>query len=618
VGPVSIQVEELTKLYDGHPVVADFSLEVAAGEMCVLLGPSGSGKSTVLRMIAGLLAADGGRVLLHGRDVTTLSPQARGAGFVFQNYALFRGMTVAENVGFALAVRKVPRAERRHRVDELLELVGLSGLGKRLPRQLSGGQQQRVALARALAHRPEVLLLDEPFGALDARIRTELRRSLREIQRELRIATLFVTHDQEEAFELGDRIAVMALGRLVEVGPPRELYLRPQTEFVATFLGAANLLVGEATEQGVRIGPVDFPLATRAGDEPVRRRVQVLFRPEDVALIAESEASNYPSLGTGTVESCSFAGAFEHLRLRLPPFVGVRAIAPPVPFGAGTFAVEASRPPHEARRLPLAPGERARVAIRRLHALVHPGLHLLLLGEPTPEGLAAISFAGEMARRAHARLTLLLAGLDEPVARERLGRGLAELRVRPARGPLAGAVAEAAALAGPDLVIAGAAPGRGTSRAEDLLASGDHHILLVRGSRPLPARVLVCAAVGEPGKEDVAFTGRLVRHLGARVTVLTVLPDESTPIERAQAERFLDAGARTLEPLGVTTETRLALGGAEEEILAALADGHDLLVLGVPLPEGQGEARLEGIVRRLLARSGDAPVLVVRSFEGTP
>ncbi len=189
---------------------------------------------------------------------------SRGVGFVFQSYALFRGMTVAENVEFALSIRGVPEAERRRRRDELLELVGLAGLGGRMPRQLSGGQQQRVALARALAHRPEVLLLDEPFGALDAKVRLELRRTIRDIQRELGITTIFVTHDQEEAFELADRLAVLSFGRLLEVGPPDELYLRPETEFVATFLGTANLMVGECTAGGVQLGPVQFPLTTRA------------------------------------------------------------------------------------------------------------------------------------------------------------------------------------------------------------------------------------------------------------------------------------------------------------------------------------------------------------------
>ena len=176
---MSIVLEDLTKRYGGHPVVSSVSLEVGDGELFVLLGSSGSGKSTLLRMIAGLSEVDAGRVMLHGRDVTDLPPAGRGVGFVFQSYALFRGMSIAENVEFALAVRGVPAEQRRRRRDELLELVGLSGLGGRMPRQLSGGQQQRVALARALAHQPEVLLLDEPFGALDAKVRLELRRTIR-------------------------------------------------------------------------------------------------------------------------------------------------------------------------------------------------------------------------------------------------------------------------------------------------------------------------------------------------------------------------------------------------------------------------------------------------------
>src|SRR5215203_3640238 len=279
---MTIVLEELTKRYEGHPVVNNVSLEVANGEFFVLLGSSGSGKTTVLTMIAGLTGIDKGRVLLHGRDVTNLPTQERRVGFVFQNYALFQHMTVADNVEFGLRVRKAPTAERRRRRDELLELVGLSGLGSRMPRQLSGGQQQRVALARALAHQPEVLLLDEPLGALDAKIRIELRRTLRAIQRELGITTILVTHDQEEAFELADRLGVMSFGRLLEVGQSQDLYQHPQTEFVATFLGTANLLVGNATQDSVQIGPHRFPISQESWSGEEARRVQVLFRPENV------------------------------------------------------------------------------------------------------------------------------------------------------------------------------------------------------------------------------------------------------------------------------------------------------------------------------------------------
>ncbi len=197
---MSIILEQLTKHYDGLPVVNDVSLEVTDGEFFVLLGSSGSGKTTILSMIAGLTPVDSGRILLHGRDVTRIPARERKVGFVFQHYALFQHMSVADNVAFGLRVRKAPLARRRQRVEELLELVGMTGLGSRMPHQISGGQQQRVALARALAFQPEVLLLDEPLGALDAKIRVDLRRTLRAIQRELGVTTILVTHDQDEAF----------------------------------------------------------------------------------------------------------------------------------------------------------------------------------------------------------------------------------------------------------------------------------------------------------------------------------------------------------------------------------------------------------------------------------
>ncbi|HYH45449.1 MAG TPA: ABC transporter ATP-binding protein [Thermoanaerobaculia bacterium] len=358
---MSIVLEELTKRYAGHPVVNGVSLEVADGELFVLLGSSGSGKSTLLRMIAGLSEADAGRVLLHGRDVTGLPPAKRGVGFVFQSYALFRGMSVAENVEFALSIRGVSKAERRRRRDELLELVGLAGLGGRMPRQLSGGQQQRVALARALAHNPEVLLLDEPFGALDAKVRLELRRTIREIQRELGITTVFVTHDQEEAFELADRLAVLSFGRLLEAGPPDELYLRPETEFVATFLGTANLMVGEHTAAGVQLGPVQFPLTTRAESVDGSRRVQILFRPEDVALRGSAQDLSCPSLGEAVVEQRSFVGSFERLRLRLPP---CPACGPSRRRSRSATTASGSRPP----------ARRTRLAASRCIRATRPGL----------------------------------------------------------------------------------------------------------------------------------------------------------------------------------------------------------------------------------------------------
>ena len=621
---MSIVLEDLTKRYGGHPVVNGVSLEVGEGELFVLLGSSGSGKSTLLRMIAGLAEADAGRVLLHGQDVTDLPPARRGIGFVFQSYALFRGMSVAENVEFALAIRGVPAPERRRRRDELLEMVGLAGLGGRMPRQLSGGQQQRVGLARALAHQPEVLLLDEPFGALDAKVRVELRRTVREIQSELGITTIFVTHDQEEAFELADRLGVLSFGRLLEVGPPDELYLRPETELVATFLGTANLMVGEHGPGGVRLGPVELPLATRA--EPGGpRRVQVLFRPEDVAVRDSVEDLSCPVLGQAVVDHRSFIGSYERLRLRLPPLPGVRAIAPPVPFGSDSIWIEATRSQDQARRFPLRPGDSTWVGVQRVHALVHPGLRFLFLTNGSARSRAALTLGGEIARLAHARVTVLGHGesggeaerhLQE--ARERLGSGLAALDTRVTWEDPAEAVAGEVERRPCDLVVLSLPPRDGVDLAESLLQAGRHHLLLVPAGADgrVPRKVLICVAVGEPGKEDVSFTARLVRHLGAEATILTVLPGGATSLLEAQAERFLAGSARTLRRLGVPVETRIRRGAAREEILAELAEGgHDLLVLGVPLPGRDGELKLGGIVGRLLVDAGERPVLIVRSPE---
>ncbi len=262
---MSIALDQVTKRYQEQPVVNDVSIEVGEGEFFVLLGPSGSGKSTLLRAIAGLTGIDHGRISLHGRDVTHVRARDRGVGLVFQNYALFRHMTVADNIEFALRVRRMKRADRVARRKELLKLVALEGLDERLPGQLSGGQQQRVAVARALAHKPQVLLLDEPFGALDAKIREELRRTIRAVQRELGITTVLVTHDQEEAFALADTIGVMNHGRLLEVGQPHDLYAQPATRFVATFLGAANLLLARQSADGIRFGatPVNAEASER-------------------------------------------------------------------------------------------------------------------------------------------------------------------------------------------------------------------------------------------------------------------------------------------------------------------------------------------------------------------
>jgi sulfate transport system ATP-binding protein len=281
---VAIAVRHLSKRYGTFQAVNDVSFDVPAGELVALLGPSGSGKSTILRIIAGLETAESGAVELTGEDATRVPIQERGVGFVFQHYALFRHMTVRENIAFGLKVRKRSKADIRERVDALLDLVQLGGYASRYPSQLSGGQRQRVALARALAPRPKVLLLDEPFGALDAKVREELRTWLRRLHDEVHVTSLFVTHDQQEAFEVADEVVVLNRGRIEQMGPPQTLYEQPRTPFVTEFLGSVNVLKGLSGAGMTVLGDgLHVPSEIDAPEGPV----SVYVRPHDLDLTRE-------------------------------------------------------------------------------------------------------------------------------------------------------------------------------------------------------------------------------------------------------------------------------------------------------------------------------------------
>jgi sulfate/thiosulfate transport system ATP-binding protein len=257
---MAIEAHGITKRFGDYVALDDVSISVPDGSLTALLGPSGSGKSTLLRVIAGLEVPDSGRVLIEGEDVTSRPARQREVGFVFQHYAAFKHMTVADNVAFGLKVRKRPKAEMRARVDELLALVGLAHLGKRYPNQLSGGQRQRMALARALAVEPRVLLLDEPFGALDARVREELRAWLRRLHDEVHVTTIFVTHDQEEAMEISEQIVVVNDGRIEQSAPPAVIYDEPATPFVMSFVGPVTRVGGRL------VRPHDVQVLTEPGE----------------------------------------------------------------------------------------------------------------------------------------------------------------------------------------------------------------------------------------------------------------------------------------------------------------------------------------------------------------
>src|SRR6266481_1773741 len=307
---IAASVRHLSKAFGESAVLEDISFDVAEGESLVLLGASGSGKTTILRIVAGLDQPDKGKVFLHGKDVTELPARERGVGVIFQSYALFPRMTVEKNIGFGLKIRRVKRKERKETVNELLELVQLEEHRKKYPWQLSGGQQQRVAIARTLAYKPQVLLFDEPFGALDAQTRVKLRREIRALLRQVKVPAIFITHDQEEALELGDRIAVLNNGHLEQIGTPDEVYNHPSTEFVATFLGAANLLLGVVVAGAVEVGAARLPATEETKKFRAGQSVKLVFRPEDGCL-SPADAKlpeGCRRLANGVIEEVNFVG----------------------------------------------------------------------------------------------------------------------------------------------------------------------------------------------------------------------------------------------------------------------------------------------------------------------
>ena len=319
-----LQLQNIEKSFDGTPVLRGISLDAAAGEFITLLGSSGCGKTTTLRIIAGLECPDAGRVLLEGRDVTGTPPEKRDVNTVFQNYALFPHMTVAANIGYSLKLRRRPNEEIAKAVAQALEMVQLTGYENRMPAQLSGGQKQRVAIARALVNRPRVLLLDEPLGALDLQLRRQMQLELKALQQQLGITFIYITHDQEEALTMSDRIAVMRDGQFVQIGTPAQVYDEPRTSFVARFVGSANILQGTvvAAEGGLVTARVaGCPVCARAG--------QTEFLPgQPIALALRSEQVDFAPEGSGipaVVKEKSFAGGMLRIALELPD--GSRLVA---------------------------------------------------------------------------------------------------------------------------------------------------------------------------------------------------------------------------------------------------------------------------------------------------
>ncbi len=611
---MSIILENLSKRFGAQNVVKDVSLEIADGELFVLLGSSGSGKSTILRMIAGLTSVDGGRVLLRGRDVTQLPPQIRGTGFVFQNYSIFRHMSVLENIEFGLKIRKVPKAERLTRCEELLDLVGLAGLGDRYAHQISGGQQQRVALARALAYEPSVLLLDEPLGALDVKIRIQLRRSLKEIQRRLKVTTVLVTHDQEEAYELADHIGVLERGVLLEVGPPEQLYVRPKTLYVAGFLGAGTVLAGRVINGQARFGTLAFSMPNGSNHEEAAS-VELLTRPEQVILTRDQPEGPEPVLGKGSVTEQTFLGGSRRVRLRLPRLAGTRQISPATSFGEEGMLVDAVVPTEMD-----ANGE-FWVTLRKWAILDQAQPNILsvdigsgsaatlqltrLLAEPMQAAVTVLGFADrsstpefkkEVERRAHEH-------------------GLKEAEVQTATGDLIQQVAVQCSRVLFELMVMPAnltAANSGLQREVlTLLERADTPVIVVNeNGHAQIRRVLICTRAGEPGKNDIQLGGRLARYLGATVTLLHVTTQ--TLGATTQAQRHLRDAAATLRAAEVPNETLILPHPHPASAILEQAAQHDLLVIGGHGPQSRSIFGRDDVAVQVLKQAA-CPVLVVPS-----
>jgi sulfate transport system ATP-binding protein len=588
---MSITLDQVTKRYQGVPVVNDVSLDIGDGEFFVLLGPSGSGKSTLLRAIAGLAGVDHGRISLHGRDVTHVSPRDRGVGLVFQNYALFRHMTVAENIEFALRVRRMKASERRKRRQELLRLVALEGMDNRLPAQLSGGQQQRVAVARALAHKPEVLLLDEPFGALDAKIREELRRTIREVQLELGITTVLVTHDQEEAFAMADRIGVMNLGRLLEMDSPHELYTRPATRFVATFLGAANLLLARQTKEGVRFGKTAVNAhPSNPGHGGREHEVVAVVRPEEIEVAPSRDALAALYLANGSVEEVLFTGALERMRIRMDG--GSEAAPLSNSNGSAVALLEVTRTQHEQRAFQVSPGQSVAIGVRRIHILPTPlsSFTTCAQTEVQVEALSQHPLLVELASRMKTRISM---------------------RVEPRLGVPGAACEAGSGFAGTTVISAEPDVAQHT---EWLLQRGADEVLILPHAATPPQRVLIHWADEAVRGATLAVSASVLRHVAAEAIYMGILPDRTPESQRPHGVRaLLDARSEAQEVHGLEMRTELRFGDAASELMRQLAESPaQMLILGV--------CDVTGVAERFasLLTAARWPVLIVhRAPEGS-
>ena len=624
---MSIILKKLNKRFGDNLVVNNVSLEILDGELFVMLGASGSGKSTILRMIAGLLEPDSGSIMISGQDVTHLEAQKRNVGFVFQNYSLFGHLMVFENVEFGLQVRKIPIRERRIRGKELLEVIGLTGLGDRYPHQLSGGQQQRVAVARALAYNPKVLLMDEPFGALDVKIRATLRQNLREIQRRLNVTTILVTHDQEEAFELADRIGVIERGMLVETGPPDHLYHHPETETVAMFIGGGNVLVGREDNGQIRLGEILLPWPEKAFRHAEGSPVRVLFRPETV--MASREPFHDPQfhiLGQGRVVKRIFNGPVQRLILNMDQLRGVRPLVPALHHGQTRTQIEIIQTTQGLDH-PIQIDDVLWVGIRDYHVLKPSGIKILVYSDDPIQNPSAQTFALHLGRSVKGLVSLISTVDSEEGIAQKQGQldrirlqwqdQIPQISVQVMNGSIQEAIqtkiqSDLFDFLALDRDCMGLNSRTGMEKLfQTMLEEIALPVIVVSAPQSAINHILICTAAGEPGKSDIQVGGRLSLRTGAKVTLLSAMKPSQEGSELERVTQYLEEAGRSIATLGVDCRPLVRTGNPLDEIiLEARKPQYDVIVIGAVLPRAPQKFRWPEVAIRIIQELGKTVVIV--------
>ena len=631
---MAIVLENIVKGFSGHLIVNKLNLTVNDGESFVLLGSSGSGKSTILRIIAGLLYPDEGKVFLNGNDVTNVAIQKRDIGFVFQNYAIFKHMSVLDNVEFGLKIRKVKKDERRRQALSMLELVGLSGLGERFPNQLSGGQRQRVALARALVYKPKVLLLDEPFGALDVEIRSNLRKTLLDIQRTLNVTMILVTHDQEEAFELADRIGVIERGNLVEVGTPSERYYTPKKEFIAKFVGGGNVVVGREKDKEIRIGSATLPFPKNAKSYEEGAPVRVLFRPEMVKFSKNDLQSNDKTLfniGVGELKKYSFQGCMTKLLFELESLTGARPVMPTLSYGqrfANIVCTTASSEIQDNLKI----GDKFNIFLKSYHVLEPSALKFIYLANDLKRKEGALTVGRELALSSHGTLNLFHVCEKENEQEDSL-LNLKKLKdsisdtnnnyhfdVKVKTGKVLSSFIREVQEGYYDVSLIDASNVNSKINVQKL-RNMIKNILILAGVPVLIGnsmnkninKVLICTRCGEPGKVVLNFGARLSRHLTSKVTLFNVLDNKINKenLNKLKAISSLEQGKTLFNIYNIKSDIKVTQGNFETETLnEVFTNDYNLTILGAPIDQ---EKEVMELIKKIILTTKSSVLIVPSS-----